>query len=72
VALGLYPDAQAVYADETRISPVSQDREAFLKPDFSPDLLLSTNYVGRPWAARGDLLAEAGGSPATLAEWGGI
>jgi ADP-heptose:LPS heptosyltransferase/GT2 family glycosyltransferase len=64
---GLHPEADFVYADEARISPVSTEIEAFLKPDYSPDLLLSTNYIGRPWAARGALIARTGVSPGTLA-----
>ena len=38
---------------------MSREREPFFKPDFSPDLLLSTNYIGRPWFASTALLAEA-------------
>jgi ADP-heptose:LPS heptosyltransferase/GT2 family glycosyltransferase len=70
VAHGLHPDAEALYADETRISPVSLERKAFLKPDFSPDLLLSTNYIGRPWVVLGHVLAGLGATAATLAEAG--
>ncbi|MGE0415561.1 MAG: glycosyltransferase family 9 protein [Acetobacteraceae bacterium] len=64
---GLHPEAELVYADEARISPVSEEVEAFLKPGFSPDLLLSTNYIGRPWAARGALIARTDVSPGMLA-----
>ena len=32
--------------------------EPFFKPDFSLDLLLSTNYIGRPWVVTGALLAR--------------
>lgn len=56
VASALYRDADFLYADESRISPASHVREPFFKPDFSPDLLLSTNYIGRPWFASGKLL----------------
>lgn len=66
----LHPTADLLYADETRISPVSQEREAFLKPDFSPDLLLSTNYIGRPWIATGALLSRVGATPSGLQETG--
>src|SRR5262249_16444782 len=30
------------------------------KPDFSPDLLLSTNYIGRPWFASSALFGRSG------------
>lgn len=63
----LHPSAAFLYADEARISPASHEREPFFKPDFSPDLLLSTNYIGRPWVARSSLIASIGITPASLA-----
>jgi ADP-heptose:LPS heptosyltransferase/GT2 family glycosyltransferase len=60
LASGLHRDADLLYADEVRISPVSNEREPFFKPDFSPDLLLSTNYIGRPWFASTALLGRSG------------
>ncbi|HTC08518.1 MAG TPA: glycosyltransferase family 9 protein [Acetobacteraceae bacterium] len=66
LASGRAPAADLLYADETRISPVSRDREPFCKPDFSPDLLLSTNYIGRPWFATPALLAKAEVTPRAL------
>ena len=53
-------DADFLYADERRIDPADGEMRAFFKPDFAPDLLLSTNYVGRPWAVRAALLAGSG------------
>ncbi len=50
----------------TGCSPTSREREAFCKPDFSPDLLLSTNYIGRPWFATAELLARAEVTPRAL------
>ena len=67
MAHALHRDADMVYGDEARISPVSREREPFFKPDFSPDLLLSTNYIGRPWMATAAVLAATGVSPASLA-----
>jgi ADP-heptose:LPS heptosyltransferase/GT2 family glycosyltransferase len=67
---GLHRDADLLYGDEVRISPASGEREPFFKPDFSPDLLLSTNYIGRPWLASGRLLAATGATPAGLADHG--
>lgn len=66
IADGLYPGTQFFYADEERISPASQAREPFFKPDWSPDLLLATNYIGRPWFAASDLLAQAAVTPQSL------
>src|SRR5689334_7353594 len=60
-------DADLLYGDELRVSPVSCEKEPFFKPDFSPDLMLSTNYIGRPWAATASLLAQTGASAASLA-----
>jgi ADP-heptose:LPS heptosyltransferase/GT2 family glycosyltransferase len=66
VASGRHPDRDLLYGDEVRLSPVSKDQEPFFKPDFSPDLLLSTNYIGRPWVATSALLAKTGATPASL------
>ncbi len=66
----LRPDADFIYADEARVSPATHEREPFFKPDFSPDLLLSTNYIGRPWVARPSLLAALAITPADLAALG--
>ena len=63
----LRPDADFIYADESRISPATHEREPFFKPDFSPDLLLSTNYIGRPWIVRSALLSALSVTPAGLA-----
>jgi ADP-heptose:LPS heptosyltransferase/GT2 family glycosyltransferase len=66
VAGGRRTDRELIYGDEVRISPVSNEREPFFKPDFSPDLLYSTNYIGRPWVATAALLARTGATPASL------
>jgi ADP-heptose:LPS heptosyltransferase/GT2 family glycosyltransferase len=54
------PRADFLYSDERRIDPADGEDKAFFKPDFSPDLLLSTNYIGRLWAASPALLEVAG------------
>ncbi len=61
------PGSDLFYGDEMRISPVSQEKEAFLKPDYAPDLLAATNYIGRIWVAGAALLARTGVTPASLA-----
>jgi 3'(2'),5'-bisphosphate nucleotidase len=66
----LRPAADVIYADESRISPASREREPFFKPDFSPDLLLSTNYIGRIWTMRPLLVAALAPTPADIAEHG--
>lgn len=66
VASCRHPDRELLYGDEVRLSPVSGEKEPFFKPDFSPDLLLSTNYIGRPWAATAALLAKTGVTPVSL------
>jgi len=70
VASGRHPDRDVLYGDEVRLSPVSQDSEPFFKPDFSPDLLLSTNYIGRLWVTTAAVLASTGGTPASLTAQG--
>jgi ADP-heptose:LPS heptosyltransferase/GT2 family glycosyltransferase len=56
----LQPQADFLYSDEQRIDPADATIKAFFKPDWSPDLLLSTNYIGQFWAARPRLVAAAG------------
>ncbi len=60
VESGLRRDADLLYADDRRVSPVTGALEAFFKPDWSPDLLLSTNYIGRAWCASAGLIARSG------------
>ena len=60
VARGLHAEAQFFYADEDLVSPSSHLREPYFKPAWSPDLLLSTNYIGRPWFTTPEIFAAAG------------
>ena len=60
VSSGLQREAEFFYADERRTSPISGNVEAFFKPRWSPDLLLATNYIGRFWCVRSDLLERIG------------
>ncbi|HVC62507.1 MAG TPA: glycosyltransferase family 9 protein [Acetobacteraceae bacterium] len=66
LAGGLHRAADFLYADESRVNPASREREPFFKPDFSPDLLLSTNYIGRPWFAAASLLRRVAVTPRAL------
>ncbi len=70
VAGAMQRDADLLYGDEVRPSPVTLEREPFFKPDFSPDLLTATNYFGRPWVVSSGLLAKSGASPSSLAARG--
>src|SRR5438045_595422 len=56
VAAAMHHEADFLYSDERRPNPASGSVEAFFKPQWSPDLMLSTNYVGRLWCARADLV----------------
>jgi len=51
LASGVARDAELLYSDERRADPVDEQVNAFFKPAWSPDLLLSTNYIGRAWCA---------------------
>ncbi|HTT79237.1 MAG TPA: glycosyltransferase family 9 protein [Stellaceae bacterium] len=70
VASGLHGEAELFYSDEYRISPVSDGYEAFLKPQWSPDLLLATNYIGRFWCALPGVFTRAAASVGEWAEFG--
>ncbi|HEX6441412.1 MAG TPA: hypothetical protein VF007_04440, partial [Stellaceae bacterium] len=56
VTTALHAEADFLYSDERRLNPATGAVEAFFKPQWSPDLMLSTNYIGRLWWARADLL----------------
>ncbi len=68
VLLAAQAGDELLYADDRRPEPMAPARmAAYRKPGWSPDLLLSQNYIGRAWIARHSLLAAAGLSPADLA-----
>ncbi len=56
IAAAMHAEADFLYSDERCRNPASGAVEAFFKPQWSPDLMLSTNYVGRLWCARADLI----------------
>ena len=60
------PDADFLYCDERRPSLSSGKVEPFFKPQWSPDLLLSMNYLGRAWCVRTDLVRRAALRPAEM------
>jgi O-antigen biosynthesis protein len=57
---GFDREADFLYCDEWRASPMDGKAAAFFKPQWSPDLLLSSNYIGRAWCAHSRLLEHAG------------
>jgi ADP-heptose:LPS heptosyltransferase/GT2 family glycosyltransferase len=56
VAVAMHEDADFFYSDERCVDPGSGAVAAYFKPQWSPDLMLSANYVGRLWCARSELL----------------
>jgi GT2 family glycosyltransferase len=54
------PDLDVVYSDEDSIDIKGRREEPIFKPDWSPDLLLSTNYLQRCGLFRRDRAAEVG------------
>ncbi len=66
IASGIHRGADCLYADEFRVAPGGTRPEPFFKPDFSPALLLSENYIGRPLVVRPALLAATGATAEQL------
>jgi GT2 family glycosyltransferase len=55
------PDLDLLYSDEDKLELDGQRVEPFFKPDWSPDLLLSMNYITHFSVFRRSLLEEIGG-----------
>ena len=55
------PDLDLIYTDEDKLTPDGRRVEPFFKPDWSPDLLLSMNYITHLSVFRRSLLEEIGG-----------
>ena len=55
------PDADIVYSDEDWLSIGGRREDPLFKPDWSPDLLLSTNYLEHIGIFRRQLVEQAGG-----------
>lgn len=56
-----YPDADIIYSDEDKIDERGRRRDPYFKPDWSPDSLLSRNYVSHLGVYRRALIEEVGG-----------
>jgi ADP-heptose:LPS heptosyltransferase/GT2 family glycosyltransferase len=53
------PAAEFIYGDDRRSLEQSSAAEAFFKPDWSLDLLLASNYIGRSFCVKRSLLTHA-------------
>ena len=63
-----HSECDVVYCDEDCISPFGRRHSLRLKPNWSPEMLLGFNYIGRLCLIRSDLLQQAGGFDARFAE----
>lgn len=54
-------DADLIYSDEDQVDLAGNRGNPFFKPDWSPDLLLSHNYIGHLLVVRRQVLNEIGG-----------
>jgi ADP-heptose:LPS heptosyltransferase/GT2 family glycosyltransferase len=59
-AFAMDPQAGFIYADERRHDAARGVSAVFHKPDWSPELLLNMDYIGRPWCATQDVMTQAG------------
>jgi len=50
-----------IYSDEDKIDTRGNRKEAFFKPDWSPDLLMSMNYICHFTVIRKDMVDDLGG-----------
>lgn len=61
LALALQDDADVVYSDEDRLDDHNVPGDPWFKPDWSPETLLTRDYVGEICMIRRSLLERAGG-----------
>jgi GT2 family glycosyltransferase len=54
-------DVDAIYSDEDRLDELGVPRQPWFKPDWSPETLLTRDYVGRLCLLRRSLLEAVGG-----------
>lgn len=59
--LNARPDLDVIYSDEDKVDEHGTLKAPFFKPDWSPDLLLSVNYVAHFLVLRRSLLDAIGG-----------
>jgi GT2 family glycosyltransferase len=58
--LQAHPDADLIYSDEDKLGENGLEAPVF-KPDWSPDLFLSNNYIGHLAAVRREIVQKVGG-----------
>ena len=58
--LQTHPDADLIYSDEDKLTDDGCEAPVF-KPDWSPDLFRSHNYIGHLTAMRGEIVKKVGG-----------
>jgi GT2 family glycosyltransferase len=66
LAANVEPNLGAFYADEDEVDERGVFRLPYMKPDWSPDTLLSRDYVGRPCMLSVAALRRAGGLRASF------
>ena len=59
-ALNRQPELDIFYSDEDKIDEHGRRYDPFFKPNWSPDLILSENYVAHLLVCRRELLIQAG------------
>lgn len=59
--LNATPNADLLYSDEDKLDIRGRRFDPFFKPDWSPDLLLSENYICHLLVLRSDLAKKVGG-----------
>jgi GT2 family glycosyltransferase len=59
-AVNQYPHADVFYSDEDKIDESGRRTNPFFKPDWSPDTLLSLNYICHLFVIRRDLAETVG------------
>jgi ADP-heptose:LPS heptosyltransferase/GT2 family glycosyltransferase len=60
LAHAITPEATLIYADDYRWDAAHDRRSPFHKPDWSPELLLGMDYLGRPWCVPDSVRQAAG------------
>jgi GT2 family glycosyltransferase len=60
-ALNAEPDLDVIYSDEDKLDEQGRRTEPFFKPEFSPETLLSMNYIGHLLVIRRRLVEAVGG-----------
>ena len=60
-AISEHPDTKLIYSDEDMIDETGSRHSPFFKPDFSPELFHSQNYLDHLTVYRSDHVREAGG-----------